>query len=105
MDFEEGLPELRASRIMDRVFLAIYGLLGIRLFLALTAASESGFVRVITGLTDPLYAVFGSILPSPTGGGRYTLTLPLLLAILLYSLLHAFAKSLLRRIARRRAYL
>jgi hypothetical protein len=104
MDFEEGLPELRVSRIVDGVFLSIYGLLGLRLLFALTATAESGLVRVITGLTDPLYAVFGGVLPSLTGGGPYTLTLPLLLAILLYAMLHAVARSLLRKVARRRAY-
>ena len=101
----EESPELRLDRIVDGIFYTIYGLFGIRLVLALLAVSPEGwFSHLIRVLTDPLYAIFAGILPSLTSDGPYTLALPILLAILLYAVVHGLAKALLRRVARRRAY-
>ena len=98
-------PELRVERIVDGVFLTVYSLLGIRLIMAIAGASSDGlFVRLISGVTDPLYAVFGGILPRMTSDGDYTLAFPLLLAILLYAVVHGLAKAMLKKLTRRRLY-
>ncbi len=102
---EDPRPELRVDRIVEVLFLAIYALLGARLILALVAAPPDGaLARLITAVTDPLYAFFSPILPGFTGDGRYTLALPILLAILLYAVIHGLARTMLRRLGRRRAY-
>jgi len=97
-------PELRVERIVDGVFMTVYGLLGIRLLLALGGVSSDGlFARLITAVTDPLGAVFAGIFP--TSDGHYALALPVFLAILLYAVLHGVARAMLRKLTRRRAYL
>ena len=92
----------RISQVIDYVFYVVYTLLAIRLVLALIAArSSSGFVRFIQTVTDPLCSMFRGIVPSPTAGG-YTLVLPIVIAIIVYALLHAGITRLLRLIAHRR---
>ena len=52
-------------------------------------------------MTDPFYAMFRGIVGSPSLDG-YTLALPIILAIVVYAVLHAGIKALLRLIAHRR---
>jgi hypothetical protein len=93
----------RVSQVVDYVFYVVYSLLAIRLVLALIAArSSAGFVQFIRAVTDPFYALFKGIVASPTIEGGYTLALPIILAIIVYALLHAGIKGLLRLIAHRR---
>jgi hypothetical protein len=93
----------RGSGVIDYVFSLIYGLLAIRLVLALVAArSGSGFVRLIQAITDPLYGMFRGIVPSPSVDGGFTLALPIIIAIVAYALLHAAINGLLRTIAHRK---
>ncbi|MGD1149053.1 MAG: hypothetical protein ABR961_14010 [Thermoanaerobaculaceae bacterium] len=92
----------RVSQVVDYVFYLVYTLLAIRLALALIAArSSSGFVRLIQTVTDPFYSLFRGIVASPSAGG-YTLVLPIVIAIIVYALLHAGITRLLRLIAHRR---
>ena len=92
----------RISQVIDYVFYVVYMLLAIRLVLALIAArSSSGFVQLIQTVTDPFYSLFRGILASPSAGG-YTLVLPIVIAIIVYALLHAVITRLLRLIAHRR---
>ena len=92
----------RISQVVDYVFYLVYTLLAIRLVLALIAArSSSGFVRLIQAVTDPLCSMFSGIVASPSAGG-YTLALPIVIAIIVYVLLHAGITRLLRLIAHRR---
>ena len=92
----------RGAQVLDYAFSLIYGLLGIRLVLALIAAnSASGFVRLIYALTDPLYAMFRGIVPSPSIEGGFTLAVPILIALAAYALLHLALKGLMRMVARR----
>ena len=87
----------RGSQVLDYLFYVLYALLGIRLVLALMAANpSSGFVRFIRSVTDPLYAPFRGIVPSPTAEGGYTLALPIVIALIVYMLLHAGINGLLR---------
>jgi hypothetical protein len=78
-------------------------LLAIRLVLALIAARSSvGFVKLIKAVTDPFYALFRGIVASPTAEGGYTLALPIVIAIIVYAVLHAGIRGLFRLIAHRR---
>jgi uncharacterized protein YggT (Ycf19 family) len=93
----------RVSQVVDFIFYVIYALLGLRLLLELLAARRSaGFVQFIASVTDPFYAPFRGIVPSPTAEGGYRLTVPLIIAIIVYLLLHLGIKALLRMIAHRR---
>ncbi|MGA9835714.1 MAG: YggT family protein [Gemmatimonadaceae bacterium] len=92
----------RGSQVVDYVFSLIYGLLAIRLALSLVAArSGNGFVRFIADVTEPFYAMFRGIVPSPSVNGGYTLVVPIIIAIVAYALLHAAIKAFLRMIAHR----
>jgi uncharacterized protein YggT (Ycf19 family) len=92
----------RISQVIDYVFYVVYMLLAIRLVLALIAArSSSGFVQLIQTVTDPFYSLFRGILASPSAGG-YTLVLSIVIAIIVYALLHTVITRLLRLIAHRR---
>jgi uncharacterized protein YggT (Ycf19 family) len=87
----------RGSQVLDYLFYILYALLGIRLVLALMAANPSaGFVQFIRSVTDPLYAPFRGIVPSPTAEGGYTLALPIVIALIVYMLVHAAINGLLR---------
>lgn len=93
----------RISQVIDFIFYVIYALLGLRLLLELLAARRSaGFVQFIASVTDPFYAPFKGIVPSPTAEGGYRLTVPIIIAIIVYLLLHLGIKALLRMIAHRR---
>jgi uncharacterized protein YggT (Ycf19 family) len=92
----------RTAQIIDYVFYVVYTLLAIRLVLALIAArSSSGFVQLIRAVTDPFYSLFRGIVASPSVGG-FTLVLPIVIALIVYVLLHAGITRLLRLIAHRR---
>lgn len=93
----------RVSQFIDYIFFIIYGLLIIRLLLTLMAArSSAGFVEFIRNITDPIYAPFKGIVPSPTVEGGYTLALPIVIALVVYILIHAAINGLLRIFAHRK---
>jgi uncharacterized protein YggT (Ycf19 family) len=102
-EVERARGMARFSQVIDYIFFVIYGLLAIRLLLALMAArSTAGFVVFIRTVTDPLYAPFRGIVPSPSAEGGFTLALPIVIAIIVYALLHAGINGLLRLIAHRK---
>lgn len=93
----------RVSQVIDYLFYVVYGLLAIRLVLTLIAANASnGFVQFINVVTDPFYALFVGIVPSPTAEGGYTLAVPILIAIVVYALLHFAINGLLRMLVHRK---
>lgn len=93
----------RTSQFVDYGFYLIYALLTVRLVLALIAArSSSGFVQFINGITYPLYIPFRGIVPSPTAEGGFTLALPIIIAIVVYMLVHLGVNGLLRLAAHRK---
>lgn len=93
----------RVSQIVDFGFFLIYGLLALRFLLSLMAAkSSAGFVQFIRGATAILYGPFQGIVPSPSLEGGFTLALPILLALLVYALLHGVINSFLRLLAHRK---
>ena len=102
-EVERARGMARVSQVVDYIFYLIYALLAIRLLLALLAArSSAGFVQFIYTITGPLYAPFRGIVASPTAEGGYTLALPIVIAIIVYALLHAGINGLLRLIAHRK---
>ncbi len=87
----------RISQVVDYAFGLLYGLLAIRLVLLMLAANSSnGFVQFIDTVTNPFYALFRGITGSPTVEGGYTLAVPIIIAIVVYALLHAAINGLLR---------
>lgn len=93
----------RVSQVVDYIFYLIYALLGLRFLLALLAArSGAGFVRFIVTVTNPFYEPFRGIVASPRTDGGHTLMLPLVIAIIVYVLLHLGINGLLRIIAHRK---
>ena len=93
----------RASQVVDYLFYVVYSLLAIRLLLALMAArSSAGFVQLIKAVTGPFYAMFRGIVASPHVEGGYTLALPIVIAMVVYAVLHGGIRGLLRLIAHRR---
>ena len=93
----------RVSQVIDYIFYVVYALLAVRLLLALMAArSSAGFVQFLYTVTDPLYRPFRGIVASPTAEGGYTLALPIVIAIIVYALVHAGINGLLRLVAHRK---
>ena len=102
-EVERGRGAARVSQVVDYIFYVIYALLALRFLLALLAArSSAGFVRFIVAITDPLYLPFRGIVASPTTNSGHTLMLPLVIAIIVYLLLHLGINGLLRIIAHRK---
>lgn len=102
-EVERSRVAARVSQVIDYIFYIIYALLAIRLVLALLAARRSaGFTQFIFSVTDPLYAPFRGIVASPTAEGGYTLALPIVIALIVYALLHAGINGLLRLLSRRK---
>ncbi|MCB1025272.1 MAG: hypothetical protein KDB79_12825 [Acidobacteria bacterium] len=102
-EVDRGRFVARISQIVDYAFFLIYGLLMIRLLLELFAARESaGFVQFIKSSTNFLYKPFAGIVPSPAVEGGFTLALPIVLAIVVYALLHLAINGLLRIFAHRK---
>ena len=104
-EVERGRSAARVSQVVDYIFYVIYALLAIRLVLALLAARRSaGFTQFIYSVTDPLYAPFRGIVAEPTVEGGYRLALSVVLAIIVYALLHAGINGLLRLLAHRKTH-
>ena len=102
-EVERGRGAARVSQIIDYIFFVLYALLGLRFLLALLAArSSAGFVQFIVTVTNPFYSPFKGIVSSPTTGGGHTLMVPLVIAIVVYLLLHLAINGLLRMIAHRK---
>ena len=101
-EVERSRTLARVSQVVDYVFFVIYGLLAVRLLLELFAARESaGFVKFIKSATGLLYAPFQGIMPSPSKDG-FTLALPIIVALIVYMLVHFGINGLLRIFAHRK---
>jgi uncharacterized protein YggT (Ycf19 family) len=93
----------RISQVIDYLFYILYALLLMRFLLALLAArSSAGFVQFIVAVTDPFYAPFRGIVASPTVQGGHTLMVPLVIALIVYVLVHLGINGLLRIMAHRK---
>jgi len=93
----------RISQFVDYLFWLLYTLLFIRLLLVFFHANSlAGFTQFINNVTSPFYAPFSGIVASPTVEGGFTLAIPILIAMLVYGLLHLAINKLLRVMAYRR---
>jgi len=102
-EVERGRGAARVSQVVDYLFFILYALLGLRFVLALLAArSGAGFVRFIVAVTDPFYRPFRGIVSSPSTDSGHTLMVPLVIAIVVYVLLHLGINGLLRMFAHRK---
>ena len=96
-ELDHGWNVLGRMGAVDYLFCTIYGLMGLRLAVALLwATPASSLVRVINALTDPLYAPFRALIGIPATEGSHTLALPILIAIVGYMLLHATISGVVR---------
>ena len=102
-EVERARGVARISQIIDYLFFILYALLGLRFLLALLAAnSKAGFVQFIVTVTAPFYEPFRGIVASPRTDGGHTLMLPLVIAFIVYLLLHLAINGLLRMFAHRK---
>ncbi len=93
----------RGSQFLDYAFYVLYTLLGIRLVLAMIAAqSSNGFVQFIGTITNPFYAPFKGIVASPSTEGGNTIVFPIIVALVVYALLHLAINGLLRMVGSRK---
>lgn len=93
----------RVSQVIDYLFFVLYALLAMRFLLALLAArSSAGFVQFIVAVTNPFYLPFRGIVATPSTEGGHTLMMPLVIAIIVYVLLHLGINGLLRLLAHRK---
>ena len=95
-----GRVAARVSQVIDYLFFVLYALLALRFLLALLAAkSSAGFVQFIVAVTGPFYEPFRGIVASPQTDGGHTLMMPLVIAIIVYILLHLAINGILRMVA------
>jgi uncharacterized membrane protein len=102
-EVERARGVARISQIIDYLFFVLYALLGLRFLLALLAAnSKAGFVQFIVTVTNPFYQPFRGIVSSPRTDDGHTLVMPLVIALVVYLLLHLAINGLLRMFAHRK---
>lgn len=102
-EVRRGRVAARFSQVIDYLFYVIYGLLAVRLLLELFAAREGvAFFKVIKSLTDPFYWPFRGLVPSPSTPEGFSLELPIVIAIVVYALLHMAINGILRILAHRK---
>jgi hypothetical protein len=98
-----GRGAARVSQVVDYVFWLVYALLGLRFLLGMIAArSGAGFTQFIRGITEPFYLPFPGLVQSPEAPGGYVFEWPILIAILVYALLHWAINGFLRMMAERK---
>jgi uncharacterized protein YggT (Ycf19 family) len=96
-EVDRGRVAARISQVVDYIFFLIYGLLTIRLLLELFAAREGvAFFRFIKAITDPIYWPFRGLVPSLTTPDGFSLELAIIVALVVYALLHMAINGLLR---------
>jgi len=102
-EVERGRAAARVSQVVDYIFFVIYALLTIRLLLALLGAREgNAFVQFIRAVSDPFYWPFKGIVSSPSTPEGFTLALPVIVALIVYIILHMAINGLLRMLAHRK---
>lgn len=98
-----GRAAARISQVIDYAFFLVYGLLAIRLMLELFAAREGvAFFKFIKSVTDPIYWPFKGLVPSISTPDGFSLELSIVVAIVVYALLHMAINGIFRMIAHRK---
>ena len=102
-EVDRGRIAARVSQVVDYIFFLVYGLLTIRLLLELFAAREGvAFFRFIKALTDPIYWPFRGLVPSLSTPDGFSLELAIIVAMVVYGLLHMAINGILRIAAHRK---
>ncbi len=100
---EHARTAARGSQFLDYAFYLLYTILAVRLVLALIAANSSnGFVQFINTITNPFYSPFRGIVQSPTTEAGNTLVWPIVIAMVVYAIVHVAINGLLRLVASRK---
>lgn len=100
---ERRMRSARLLQFVDYLFWLLYSFLFIRLLLVFFHAnSGAGFGRFIDGVTNPFFAPFRGLVASQDIQGGYTLAIPILVAVVVYALLHLAIRKLLQVVAYRR---
>ena len=80
-------PLVRVTQMIWFLFSVLEALLGLRFVLKLVAANpDTGFTRLVYGITDVFMAPFAGLTAEPAAGGM-VLEIPVLIAMLVYGLL------------------
>ena len=96
----------RASQFIDYAFMLLYSLLFLRVLLVFfSARGGSGFVKFVEGITNPFFAPFRGIVASQEVADGFTLAVPILIALVVYGLLHLAINRLLHVVVYRRTTL
>ena len=92
----------RGSQFLDYAFFLLYTLLVTRFVLVLIGArATAGFVKLIATLSNPFFAPFRDIVDSPeVGTGHFSM--PIVIALFAYMMLHLLINRLLRTVTQRR---
>jgi hypothetical protein len=99
---ERGRQVSVITRVVTYVFSLVYGLLVVRIVLALLGASpETPFVRVVHSMARPLHAPFDGIASNLTTNPDARVIVPMVVAILVAALVHAAIIGLIRLFAPR----
>jgi uncharacterized protein YggT (Ycf19 family) len=86
----------RAQQVIGYLFYLVYSLIILQIVLELLAARpESGFKRFLDAVTAPLLGPFEGLMDDPSYAG-YTLRFSYITALLVYALLQAAIRGLLR---------
>ena len=102
-EVQRGRFVARISQFVDYAFFLIYGLLILRFLLELFAAREgNSFVQFLKSVSGPFFSPFRGIVASPSTPEGFTLALPIVIAIVVYMLLHLAINGLLRIFAHRK---
>ena len=102
-EVERGRAAARVSQVVEYIFFLIYAMLTLRLLLNLMAArSGNAFVQFINTISDPFYWPFKGIVASPSTPEGFTLALPIIVALVVYIILHMAINGLLRMLAHRK---
>lgn len=92
----------RVSLIVDFIFFTVYGILVIRLLLALFAAkSNGGVVQIFKYGAIPLYLPFTGFLPDLTAELGLTLVFPIVVSIFIYMFIYLVINGLLTTLVKR----
>ncbi len=98
-----GRGAARVSQVVDYIFWLIYAILGVRFLLGMIGArSGAGFTQFVRTITEPFYFPFRGLVQSPEAPGGYVFEWPILIAILVYALLHWAINGFLRMMAERK---
>ena len=96
----------RVSQFIDYAFMLLYSLLFLRVLLVFfSARGGSGFVKFVEGITNPFFAPFRGIVASQEVADGFTLAVPILIALVVYGLLHLAINRLLHVVVYRRTTL